>query len=268
MSEFAEQSSQELCVNFEFVQALGLCLQENCNDEETKGAYPQNLSEGCTDCRVAVVQVAAVKQCDVNPGDYRPVLRAASLIIFGFALLSYCMRLLSKSLHRSNWGADDTLMSLAAVSYSYLSTRIAFTNWDKFLIVPLLILFLLSELEFILSGRQSTNMTLSDITWRWSRFADTQSRASCLYFQGMSFDIPALPRLLISVDVLRSTSNILYYTRFRQSIRIGILSQNLPRPKISTRRLDHAIYKCHHCDFICYLDTPPEETHIVELDGR
>lgn len=41
MSEFAKQSSQELCVNFEFVQALGLCLQENCNDEEIKGTFQE-----------------------------------------------------------------------------------------------------------------------------------------------------------------------------------------------------------------------------------
>ncbi|CAG7562072.1 unnamed protein product [Fusarium equiseti] len=109
MSEFTEQTSQQLCVNFEFVQALGLCLEEGCDEEE-----------------IEVVKDAAIKQCDINPGDYRPTLRAASLIIFGFALLCYCMRLLSKFLHRSNWGADDTFMSLAA-----------------FLIVPLLVLFLL-----------------------------------------------------------------------------------------------------------------------------
>jgi len=51
MSEFAEQSSQQLCVNFEFVQALGLCLEEGCNDEEIQGTFHQNSTEGCTDCR-------------------------------------------------------------------------------------------------------------------------------------------------------------------------------------------------------------------------
>ncbi|RFN45067.1 hypothetical protein FIE12Z_10685 [Fusarium flagelliforme] len=107
MSQFAEQTSQQLCVNFEFVQALGLCLEEGCNDEE-----------------IQVVKDAAIRQCDVQRRDYRPALRTASLIIFGFALLCFCMRLLSKFLHRSNWGADDTFMSLAA-----------------FLVVPLLILF-------------------------------------------------------------------------------------------------------------------------------
>ena len=39
MSEFAAQTSQELCVNFEFVQALGLCVQENCDGEEIKGTF-------------------------------------------------------------------------------------------------------------------------------------------------------------------------------------------------------------------------------------
>ncbi|RBR15640.1 uncharacterized protein FIESC28_07281 [Fusarium coffeatum] len=106
ISEFAKQSSAQLCENFEFVQAINTCVATECNDEERQ-----------------VVKDAAIKQCDIPLRDSRSALRGTTLIIFVIALLCFCLRLLSKILHRSNWGADDTFMSLAA-----------------FLIVPLLVL--------------------------------------------------------------------------------------------------------------------------------
>lgn len=103
-----------------------------------------------------MVQVAAVKQCDINPGDYRPVLRAASLIIFAFALFSYCMRLLSKFLYRSNWGADDTFMSFAAVGYSRVSNGVLMLTEKSSLLYHLLSFSCSVSSDHLSSERQST----------------------------------------------------------------------------------------------------------------
>ncbi|CAG1974449.1 unnamed protein product [Fusarium graminearum] len=59
-------------------------------------------------------------------------LRASSLVIFGSALGAYILRLISKCIYKSEWGADDTFMSLAA-----------------FLIIPLIVLLQLMVSEGI-----------------------------------------------------------------------------------------------------------------------
>ncbi|GKU13210.1 unnamed protein product, partial [Fusarium langsethiae] len=61
-----------------------------------------------------VVLDAAAKKCQIPAQDSRIALRASSLVIFGAALGSFILRLISKCLYKSEWGADDTFMSLAA----------------------------------------------------------------------------------------------------------------------------------------------------------
>ncbi|KAF5227061.1 hypothetical protein FAUST_12014, partial [Fusarium austroamericanum] len=95
--QFVHQTQQQLCDNTEFIKSIGACLRENCNGTEK--------------------QVA---------------LRASSLVIFGSALGAYILRLISKCIYKSEWGADDTFMSLAA-----------------FLIVPLIVLLQLMVSEGI-----------------------------------------------------------------------------------------------------------------------
>ncbi|CEI70756.1 unnamed protein product [Fusarium venenatum] len=63
---------------------------------------------------VTVVLDAAAKKCDIPAQDSSLALRASSLVIFGAALGAFILRLTSKYLYKSEWGADDTFMSLAA----------------------------------------------------------------------------------------------------------------------------------------------------------
>jgi hypothetical protein len=65
---------------------------------------------------VAVVLDAAAKKCDVPAQNSSLTLRLSSLVIFGAALGAFILRIISKCLYKSEWGADDTFMSLAAVS--------------------------------------------------------------------------------------------------------------------------------------------------------
>ncbi|KAG8670596.1 hypothetical protein FPOAC1_010023 [Fusarium poae] len=97
MSQFSHQSKQELCDNTEFIKAIGACLRENCNTAETQ-----------------VVLDAAAKKCDVPAQNSSLTLRLSSLVIFGAALGAFILRIISKCLYKSEWGADDTFMSLAA----------------------------------------------------------------------------------------------------------------------------------------------------------
>ncbi|CAF3544920.1 unnamed protein product [Fusarium graminearum] len=113
--QFVHQTQQQLCDNTEFIISIGTCLRENCNGTE-KQAFLD----------------AASKKCVIPAQDATVALRASSLVIFGSALGAYILRLISKCIYKSEWGADDTFMSLAA-----------------FLIIPLIVLLQLMVSEGI-----------------------------------------------------------------------------------------------------------------------
>ncbi|CAF3597551.1 unnamed protein product [Fusarium graminearum] len=132
--QFVHQTQQQLCDNTEFIISIGTCLRENCNGTE-KQAFLD----------------AASKKCVIPAQDATVALRASSLVIFGSALGAYILRLISKCIYKSEWGADDTFMSLAA-----------------FLIIPLIVLLQLMVSEGI--GRDLRTLKDEQIVFCFQMF--------------------------------------------------------------------------------------------------